>query len=500
MRLIRLFNSYRQVIYALAGILFVIGGTLIALKWARGYRPSFIGSKTPIVTGTGLLVANSDPKGAEVVVNGKLTTATDDTLNLTPGTYDVEIRKNGYADWKKQLQVKAELVTQTTAKLFPSVPNMTPITYTGANNSTPSADGQKIAYKVINATNSANNGIWVIELAARNFSTRAPEPKQIFKSVSKYDLSTSKMLWTPDSSQILVYWTESNKSNKARPSVGRPGLSKKTVTSTSETEIVSEAILLSSDKLNDEAEIRDASTTIPVLLAQWIQSLDIKDAEKLAKLPESISRLLISGADNVYFSPDELKILYTAIADATIPTGIIPDLPSESTQPETRDIKKGGMYIYDIKEDKNYEINQAVLNAPLRLPKQNDGSNGIDSKDGNIYWNQRISTWFLSNLTGKTELPTVPEQLLVQTITFLRSKYSPIWSENIQWFPTSNHLIEVNDNKISIQEYDNTNSVAVYSGPFSENFTYPWPNGDRLVILSSLNTDSPANLYSINLK
>src|SRR3989339_348401 len=98
------------------------------------------------------------------------------------------------------------------------------------------------------------------------------------------------MLWTPDSSQILVYWTESNKSNKAQTSVGRPGLSKKTVTSTSETEIVSEAILLSSDKLNDEAEIRDASTTIPVLLAQWIQSLDIKDAEKLAKLPESISR------------------------------------------------------------------------------------------------------------------------------------------------------------------------------------------------------------------
>ncbi len=487
MRLIRLFNSYRQVIYALAGILFVIGGTFIALKWARGYRPSFIGNKAPIVTGTGLLVANSDPKGAEVVVNGKLTTATDDTLNLTPGTYDIEIRKNGYADWKKQLQVKAELVTQTTAKLFPSVPNMTPITYTGANDPTPSADGQKIAYKVTNAANSANNGIWVIELVSRNFSTRVPEPKQIFKSVSKYDLSTSKLLWTPDSSQILVYWVEEEVKRKT----GRPGLS-----------TISTAILLSSDKLNDEATIRDASARLPALLAQWFQSLDIKDAEKLAKLPESTSSLLISGADNVYFSPDELKILYTATADTTIPTGVIPDLPSESTQPETRDIKSGTMYIYDSKEDRNYEIGGAASNAPVRLPKQNgDGSkDGLDGKDGNVYWNNRLSTWFLPNMTGRTELPTVPEQLLVQTITFLRSKYSPIWSENIQWFPTSNHLIEVNDNKISIQEYDNTNSVAVYSGPFSDNFTYPWPNGDKLVILSSLNTDSPANLYSINLK
>ena len=490
MRLIRLFNSYRQMIYALAGILFVVGGTFIALKWARGYRPSFIGGKAPIVTGTGLLVANSDPKGAEVVVNGKLTTATDDTLNLTPGTYEIEIRKNGYAGWKKQLQVRAELVTQTTAKLFPSVPNMTPITYTGTNDPNPSPDGQKIAYIVTNATNSAHNGIWIMELASRSFSARAPEPKQIFKSLSKYDLSTSKMIWTPDSGQILVYWTELNKSNKARPSVGRPGLS-----------TVSTAIILSADKLNDEAGIRDASTRLPALLAQWIQSLDIKDAEKLALLPEAISSLLISGADNVYFSPDELKILYTATADTTIPTGVIPDLPSESTQPETRDIKRDFIYIYDIKEDRNYEIGKTAPDTSLRLPKQDgDGKDGLDGKDGNIYWNERISTWFLPNLTGKTELPTVPEELLTPALAFLKLKYSPIWSENIQWFPTSNHLIAVKDDKIFIQEYDGTNSVAVYSGPFSGGFTYPWPNGDKLVVLSSLNTGSPANLYSINLK
>lgn len=495
MRLIRLFNSYRQVIYALAGVAFVVIGTLIALKWARGYRPSFIGGKAPAISGTGLLVANSDPKGAEVIVNGKLTTATDDTLNLTPGTYDIEIRKNGFADWKKKLQVQAELVTQTTAKLFPSVPNLAPITYTGVKDTIPSLDGQKIAYIVSDATNSANNGLWVIELLTRNLPiVRASEPKQILKNISKYDLSTSKMVWSPDSGQILVYWAELNKSNKARPSVGKPGLSKKTAASEAET--ISTAILLSADKLNDEAGIRDASSTLPVLLAQWIQSLDIKDAEKLAKLPDQIKDLMISGADVVYFSPDELKILYAPISDTSIPTGIIPDLPSESTQPESRDIKRGSIYIYDIKEDRNYEINQAVLNAPLRLPKQNNEV----TTDGNNYWNDRILSWFMPLSKDKADLPPVPEPLLTKALLFLKSKYSPIWEENIQWFPSSNHLIMVKDGKIFIEEFDNTNSVAVYSGPFSENFTYPWPNGDKLVILSSLNSDSPANLYAINLK
>lgn len=504
MRLIRLFNSYRQITYALAGVAFVVIGTFIALKWARGYRPSFIGGKPPAISGTGLLVANSDPKGAEVIVNGKLTTATDDTLNLTPGTYDIEIRKNGFADWKKKLQIQAELVTQTTAKLFPSVPNLTPITYTGVKNITPSPDGQKIAYIVSDATNSANNGLWVIELLSRNLPiSRASEPKQILKNISKYDLSTSIMIWSPDSGQILVYWVEETEtvkvSNKARPSAGRPGLSKKQETGS----LISTAILLAADKLNDEAGVRDASSRLPVLLAQWIQSLDIKDAEKLGKLADPIKELMVSGADVVYFSPDELKILYAPIADASIPTGIIPDLPSESTQPETRDIKRNSIYIYDIKEDRNYEINQAVLNAPLRLPKPNDegkGLDGWDEKDGNIYWNERISTWFLPQTLEKFDLPPVPERLLTKALMFLKSKYSPIWDESVQWFPSSNHLIMVKDGKIFIEEYDNTNSVAVYSGPFSENFTYPWPNGDKLVILSSLNSDSPANLYAINLK
>jgi len=171
MAFIRLVKTYQKILVALLGILFIIVGTLAAVRWAKGYRFNF-GEKGPELTGTGLLVAGSDPKGAQVYVNGKLTTATDDTLNLPSGSYEVEIKKDGFLPWKKTLEVTAELVTQTTAKLFPSVPNLTPLTFTGASQPLPSPDGQKIVYRVAEADNEAKNGLWILELAERLFGKK----------------------------------------------------------------------------------------------------------------------------------------------------------------------------------------------------------------------------------------------------------------------------------------------------------------------------------------
>jgi len=82
--------SKRLLITLISGSL-LLAGTLIAIQFAKGYRFSRQG----ILQGTGLLAANSFPNGAQVYVNGKLSTATDNTLNLDPGEYDVEIKKDG---------------------------------------------------------------------------------------------------------------------------------------------------------------------------------------------------------------------------------------------------------------------------------------------------------------------------------------------------------------------------------------------------------------------
>ena len=92
------------------------------ILYGKGYRLNLSGKGTKILAGTGLLVLTSTPNGAKAYVNDDLTTATDDTINLPPGDYDVRIEKDGYYPWKKHVTVKNEAVTKTALGAQDSVP------------------------------------------------------------------------------------------------------------------------------------------------------------------------------------------------------------------------------------------------------------------------------------------------------------------------------------------------------------------------------------------
>ena len=72
----------------------------------------------------------------------------------------------------------------------------------------------------------------------------------------------------------------------------------------------------------------------------------------------------------------------------------------------------------------------------------------------------------------------------------------------VYWFPTSRHLVLTLPGKIDIMEYDRTNWVTVYSGPFVDGFMAPWPGGSRIIIMTNLNPGVSAipNLYTVNLR
>ena len=411
------------------------GGTTLAIKLAKGYRPNL--KQGGSLKGTGLLAANSIPKGASVFINDKLTTATDDTQNLPPGEYHVKIAKDGFISWEKTLQLEPELVTQTNARLFPSVPDLKPLTFSGAVNLTPSPDGQKIAFVVENATTDTKNGLYVIDLLDRPLGFKS-DPRQITRASQKYDYAQAQLTWSPDSMEMVASFNldEDNEAN----------------------------LLLNATNFNDLTDIKDITARLPVILTEWHQELDKKQLERLHQLPDFMQEVATQSADLVFFSPDEDMLMYTATASAQIPEELIPSLPASSTQPEQRNLEPSNTYVYDLEEDKNFWISYTEIQS------------------------QEFGTF-----TGSSEL---------NQLSLLANRYSPLPKLNLQWFPDSRHIIKVHEDKIDIIEYDNTNHQTVYAGPFADGFAYPWPNGNRLIILASLNGGSnlPPNLYSINLK
>lgn len=431
----------KRLLITIVTTLLLAAGTFLAIQWGRGYRPDL---QNKVLAGTGLLSANSFPKGAQVYINDKLTTATDDTLNLPPGDYQIKILKDGYIPWEKNLKLEKELVTQTNAVLFPAVPDLKPLTFTGADILTPSPDGQKIAFTVASASAKAKNGLYVLELSDRPLSFKS-DPRQITGNLS-FDFTQAKLFWSPDSNQLLAVLLHKDKTFK-------------------------NTLLLETSRYNEVGSLKDATARLPLIIKDWQEQLALKEKERIKNLPEEFRQILDSSTKNIYWSPDEEKLLYTATASAQIPDKLASPLPASNSQPESRQLEPGKIYVYDAKEDKNFYISDAKSAESAENAKS-----FADTKQ--------------------------PTGQLINQLDKLSYKYSPIYVQNVQWFPDSSHLILVEEDKIIIMEYDGANRANVYAGPFEKAFAYPWPNGSRLVTLTNFNKESPLppNLYVINLK
>jgi hypothetical protein len=331
-----------RLLIAFIFVALLIGGIAFAIKFAKGYRPSI---NNRALSGTGLLAANSTPRGASVFINGKLTTATDDTLNLPPGEYQISIQQDGYSAWEKTMQVEAELVTQTNARLFPAVPDLKPLTFSGAVNPTPSPDGEKIVLAVENATSETKNGLYIVDLIDRTFPINSA-PRQIVRNSNQLNFNLAQLTWSPEGNQLLATFNpeETDEAN----------------------------ILLEINGFNDAADLRDVTATLPVLLSEWNQLIDQQTHERLVELPTFMQQIATTSAQAIYFSPDDKKMLYTATASAQIPDNLIPPLPASSTQVEQRKLQPGNIYIYDLEEDKNFWIaaTDKLPTNPLSLLEQ----------------------------------------------------------------------------------------------------------------------------------
>lgn len=308
--------------------LLIAAAALGIIVYGKGYRPAWEEKK---LTATGLLSATSDPNAAQVIINGKLKTATNSTLNLEPGVYEVKITKEGYFPWRKTIKISKEIVTQVNAVLFPKTPELRPLTNTGVLNPLLSFDGTKIAFSIPPLATPAGEpdliskkGLWSLDLNGSNF----PFSKNL-RQIAK---TGGNVVWSPDGKQIFF----------------------------------EEKYLLDSSRLNDP--LLPIISSPSAVLSDFQKQKELMEKQRISVLKPDLTDIATSSMKILAFSPDETKILYRANVSAILPNIISPPLMGVNSTPEKREIEKGQTYVYDIKEDRNYEIKKEFADILSPLP------------------------------------------------------------------------------------------------------------------------------------
>lgn len=427
---------YPAIITSVLFTLAIVTVSVTVILYGRGYRIK-LKDDPNFVAGTALLSATSDPTGAEVTIDGKLLTATNNSVTVEPGEHSIMIAKDGYLPWQKSIIFSREVVHSADAFLFPLNPGLSALTSTGVIKPHLSPDRTKIVFfippKNPDDSNDTQGGIWIYDMSPRTLSL-----SRDMRRIATWNITFARELpditWSPDSSEILVSSTSINRLYS--------------IASTDDYETVS----------------------VTTILNLWQQEAQDRQSRQLTGLASEFEIIASHSASIIAFSPDETKVLYEASASATIPE-IIPGLPGRNSTPEERTLTPGAIYVYDAKEDTNYRLfNPGELDMPPVA----------------ITPTQRVATPTQTRRATATPTPMMEKP----------QRYP------ISWFPTNRHIMIVYPNKIDMVEYDRTNWVTVYAGPFSESFATPWPDNSRIMILTNLNpgTLSYPNFYTVNLR
>jgi hypothetical protein len=390
-------------------LLLITASTYFISIYARGYQVSL--KEGPTLKATGILSATSNPKGASVYINDRLVTATDDTVNLTPDVYTIKIVKDGYLPWQKTVHIKKETVYQTDTRLYRSVPDLRPITVTGAINPSLSPDETEIVYSVASASASRDNGLYLIQLTDSPLIITRSAPRQISANFPNIDWSEFTFKFSPNSRQVLATNKQANVN-----------------------------YLLSLDSQITQKNLYDVTTRLSLIEEDWRNQTQQLIASKISLVPKELrDAVATDSAKSIAFSSSDDKVLYLAQQDVKLPDNIIAPPPAQSTQIQSREIKKGNYYVYDIKDDTNFLIgSKDVIYNPFWLPNSN-------------------------------------------SIIFVKIRND------------GNQSIEV-------MEYDATNEETLYAGNFNKDVVFPWSDGSRVVTLTSPYTNAPENIYAISIK
>lgn len=344
-------SAGRQITASLIVISFLVIGTVFAVIYGRGYRLLLKGN-VPQISKTGILNITSIPTNAQVYVDGHLATATNSSINLSPKKYTIRVSKDGYNDWQKDFEVKAEEVSGSEALLFPKSPTLQSISTFGVEQALIDPSGTKLAFKI--ASQSARkNGIYVFDMTARSLPILQGQSNAnqiVDDTVDKFSEAT--ISWSPDSKQLLA---SISAQTEIVPDDESANLPQSTVaTAERQSTGLSTYYLLDSGRLNDIPQ--DITTTISEIDETWKSQLVGRDKARIKSLKSKVAKFANDNFKILAWSPDDKNILYQASVSAQMPVFLTPRRIGNNQLYERRDLKKGAIYVYDTTEDLNTRI------------------------------------------------------------------------------------------------------------------------------------------------
>lgn len=299
----------KRFLLTLATLIIIGSAAGVAVFLTKGYSFS---PESGRIVGTGIVSITSLPDGASIYIDGHLTSATNTNIsNLTPKIYKIKITKEGFIPWEKEVKVLEGLVTEIKATLFPSLPTIYPLTWSGVESLTLSPDGGKLAFAVpfLNDGHSVQKGgIWVWTFTPQPISfARGSQPQQIVQSFQRLDFTKSNIKWSPDSKSLLVTLQEGGVEGEANK----------------------RSYLLPVDKLTSPSDLRDLTLNIAATLKDWDEEQKAKDEARIALITDLEVKKIASSSAQVKWAPDETKFIASG-------------------------------KVYDLEEGKDYTLSQAL--------------------------------------------------------------------------------------------------------------------------------------------
>lgn len=416
-------RNFNAVAIRIAALVIFIAVLVGVIGYARGYRPDF---KTRSISSTGIIAIASYPQAAKVYINGSLKGVTNMNLTLPPGEYVIELKKEGYTDWRKKITLKGEVVITLDGLLFPKNPSLSPLTSLGITRSIPINQGNKMILSSEN-NDPEKDGLYIFEVNKRPLSLLPPLKRLLLKKYlpQNIDLQNMTVDFSPDHREGIFEF-------KLKDEEG------------------SVSYLLSLDDENTQPF--DITASKETLLTAWKEEKNKEVLKILETFPKEIIKVASDSIRLVSLSPDETKILYQVTKPLTLPPVITPPLIGASQSEEKRSLQPELLYVYDRKEDKNFEVTAAKLEkikslSPLEELLLNEGQNSI------------------------------------------------------LWYPDSRHFVIREQKEIIVIDYDGDNKRTIYSGPFQDGFFNITEQG-KLIILTNLNPQNniSPDVYEVGIR